>query len=108
VLSAISKKKHDKKQGGDSMQGNRLYVGNLNYSVDKDQLKELFSAFGEVLDIKIIENKGFGFVEMSTQVEAEKAKKELNNTYFFGRNINVDEAKPAKSQQRGKRPQRRY
>ena len=91
------------------MQGNRLFVGNLNYSVVKDQLKELFSPFGEVLDVKIIENKGFGFVEMSTQVEAEKAKKELNNTYFFGRNISVDEARSTKSQHRGgKKPQRRY
>jgi len=90
------------------MQGSKLFVGNLNYSVGKEQLKELFSPFGEVLDVKIIDNKGFGFVEMSTQAEAEKAKKELNNTYFFGRNISVDEARSGKSQHRGKRPQRRY
>lgn len=90
------------------MQGSKLYVGNLSYSVNSEQIKELFSAFGEVREIKIIEGKGFGFVEMATQSEAEKAKKELNNTLFLGRNINVDEARPAKSMQRGRGGSRRY
>ena len=56
------------------MQGSKLYVGNLNYSVTDDMLKELFSEHGEVKEVNIIEGRGFGFVEMSSSAEAEKAK----------------------------------
>ncbi|GAH63207.1 unnamed protein product, partial [marine sediment metagenome] len=56
------------------MQGNKLYVGNLSYSVTDEQLKELFSKYGEVKSANVIGNKGFGFVEMSDPAEAEKAK----------------------------------
>ena len=48
------------------MHGSKLYVGNIDYSVTKEQLRELFSKYGSVTEIKIIEGKGFGFVEMST------------------------------------------
>ena len=65
------------------MEGSKLYVGNLSYSVTSEQLKELFGGFGEVGDIRIIEGKGFGFVEMATQVDAEKAKKELDGSQFM-------------------------
>lgn len=81
----------------------KLYVGNLSYSVTSEQLKELFSAAGEVREVKVIEGKGFGFVEMGTQLEAEKAKKDLNGTQFMGRSITVDEARPQKDRQRGGR-----
>jgi RNA recognition motif-containing protein len=60
------------------MQGSKLYVGNLNYSVVNDDLQELFSNYGLVEEVKVIEGKGFGFVEMSTQAEAEKAKEALS------------------------------
>jgi RNA recognition motif-containing protein len=60
------------------MQGSQLYVGNLNYSVVNDDLQELFSNYGLVEEVKVIEGKGFGFVEMSTQAEAEKAKEALS------------------------------
>jgi RNA recognition motif-containing protein len=76
------------------MEGSKLYVGNLKYSVTNDQLKELFSAYGEVKSVNIIEGKGFGFVEMSSPKEAEKAKDALNNTDFDDRPLKIDEARP--------------
>ena len=79
------------------MQGSKLYVGNLNYSVTKEKLDELFAKYGEVKQVTIIEGKGFGFVEMSNQTEANKAKEALNNTEFEGRTLNIDEARPPKS-----------
>jgi len=82
------------------MQGSKLYVGNLNYSIDNNKLEELFSTYGEVKSVKIIEGKGFGFVEMSNQAEAENAKKELNGTEFEGRTLKVDNARPPKTRQR--------
>ena len=85
---------------------NKLYVGNLSYSVSSEQLKELFSGFGTVVEIKIIEGKGFGFIEMGSQADAEKAKKELHGTQFMGRSITVQEARPPKERQKGKYPRR--
>lgn len=76
------------------MQGSKLYVGNLSYSVTNEQLKKLFSDYGEVRQVNIIEGKGFGFVEMSNQSEAEKAKEALNGSEFEGRTLKVDEARP--------------
>ena len=55
------------------MQGKKLYVGNLDYSVTKDDLSELFAEFGEVVEVIIIDGKGFGFVEMTEPADAEKA-----------------------------------
>jgi RNA recognition motif-containing protein len=84
------------------MQGSKLFVGNLNYSVTSEELAELFSNHGEVREAKVIEGKGFGFVEMGSQTEAENAKQALNGTDFAGRPLNVDEARPPKSRdQRG-------
>ncbi len=85
------------------MQGSKLFVGNLSYSVTTEELTELFSSYGEVKEAKVIEGKGFGFVEMGSQMEAEKAKDELNGKDFSGRTLNVDEARPPRSrdQRRG-------
>lgn len=88
------------------MQGSKLYVGNLSYSVAKDELKELFSNYGVVEEVKIIEGKGFGFVEMSNQAEAEKARAALSGFDFKGRTLRVDEARPRRNRQR--RGYRRY
>jgi len=86
------------------MQGNKLYVGNLNYSVTNPEVEELFSAHGEVRSVNIIEYKGFGFVEMSNQSEAAKAKEALDGTEFKERTLRVNEARPQKSRQgRGSR-----
>ena len=88
------------------MQGNKLYVGNLSYSVTNERLEELFSNHGEVKQVNIIEGKGFGFVEMSNSSEAEKAKEALNGTEFEGRTLRVDEARPPKN--RTRKDYRRY
>ncbi|HVN95316.1 MAG TPA: hypothetical protein VMT62_02715 [Syntrophorhabdaceae bacterium] len=88
------------------MEGSKLYVGNLSYSVTSEQLKELFSGVGQVGDIRIIEGKGFGFIEMATQADAEKAKKELDGAQFMGRTLKVDEARPQKDKPRGRGPRR--
>jgi RNA recognition motif-containing protein len=83
------------------MENKKLYVGNLSYSVTNDQLKELFTDYGEVLDASIINGKGFGFVEMASLDEAEKAKEGLNDTEYEGRTIKVDEARPPKPRRDG-------
>ena len=82
------------------MKGKKLYVGNLDYGVSREELEQLFSAHGEVLHVQLIEGKGFAFLEMSTQAEAERAKKELNGLDHKGRNLFVDEAKPPRSRKR--------
>ena len=86
------------------MQVSKLYVGNLSYSVTSNQLEELFSNHGEVKEVRIIEGKGFGFVEMSNTAEAEKAKEALDGSDFEGRTLKVDEARPPGD--RGDRPPR--
>jgi RNA recognition motif-containing protein len=82
------------------MHGSKLFVGNLSYSVTEEQLRELFSKHGTVIEIRIIGDKGFGFVEMSNQAEAENAKNELDGFNFDGRNLRVDEAR-ARNDKRG-------
>lgn len=86
------------------MQGSKLYVGNLGYSVTSQQLEELFSNHGEVRQVTVIEGKGFAFVEMSNTSEAEKAKEALNDTEFDGRSIRVDEARPPRERQKKRFP----
>lgn len=76
------------------MDVSKLYVGNLNYSVTSEQLKELFSNHGDVKDVRVIDGKGFGFVEMSSVDEAETAKDALNGSEFEGRTLRIDEARP--------------
>lgn len=79
---------------------NKLYVGQLSYSVDSDTLNTHFAAIGEVLSAKVItdrdtgRSKGFGFVEMSTENDAQTAIDKLNGSDLLGRNINVSMAKP--------------
>jgi len=85
-----------------------IYVGNLPYSVTEDDLREAFSEFGEISTVAIItdkfsgQSKGFGFVEMPNNSEADAAIKALNESAMRGRNIKVNQAKP-----RGDRPQHR-
>ena len=89
------------------MQGSKLYIGNLSYSVTNEQLEELFSNYGEVREVNIIEGRGFGFVEMSNPSEAEKAKEALDSSDLEGRTLKVDEARPPRGGQRGEgRPPR--
>ncbi len=81
------------------MQGNKLYVGNLSYSVTNEELRELFSSYGEVKQVNIVEGRGFGFVEMSNPSEAEKAKEALNGSNYKGRTLKVDEARPPRNKE---------
>jgi len=84
------------------MQGSKLYVGNLSYSVTSKQLEELFSNYGEVKGVTIIESRGFGFVELTSPSEAERAKGALDGSEFEGRTLRVNEAHPPKSRQGGR------
>jgi RNA recognition motif-containing protein len=85
-----------------------MYVGNLAYDVTENDLKNAFSEFGEVSSAKIItdkfsgQSKGFGFVEMPDNSEADQAIKALNGKVLNGRSIKVNQAEP-----QGKRPRRR-
>jgi cold-inducible RNA-binding protein len=86
--------------------GAKLYVGNLPYSVTEERLQQHFAQHGSVVSARIItdkfsgRSKGFGFVEMSSDDEAERAVTSLNGTDFEGRNIVVSEARP----QQGRSP----
>ena len=83
------------------MQANKLYVGNLSFSITPDDLREQFSHYGEVVEVKIIEGKGFAFIEMETQVGAETARKELDGKLVKGRNLKINPARPPKSRRGG-------
>ncbi len=84
-----------------------IYVGGLSYSVTDEQLQNTFSAHGTVESAKVItdretgSSRGFGFVEMSTQQEAEKAIEALNGTELDGRTLTVNVAKPREDRSRG-------
>ncbi|MHB8108569.1 MAG: RNA recognition motif domain-containing protein [Syntrophorhabdaceae bacterium] len=89
------------------MNGTKLYVGNLTYSVTAQQLRDLFGQYGEVADVRVIEGKGFGFVDMANKEDADKAREALNESQFEGRAIRVDEARPQTERPRNKGPRRR-
>ena len=80
--------------------GRKLYVGNLPYSVNQQSLQDTFSQCGTVESVNVImdrdtgQSKGFAFVEMSSDSEAQKAIQELNGSSLDGREIKVNEAKP--------------
>ena len=76
----------------------KLYVGNLDYSTSDEELKELFAAYGEVENVKIIKTaegkpRGFAFVEMVAENSAEEAAKNLNQSSFKNRTLVVNEAR---------------
>ena len=77
-----------------------IYVGNLAYEVTEDDLQQLFEEYGSVASVNIIKDrdsgtsKGFGFVEMENQADAEKAISELDGRSVKDRNIKVNQARP--------------
>jgi RNA recognition motif-containing protein len=87
----------------------RIYVGNLPYSVTDDELRQTFAEFGELASAEVIkdkfsgQSKGFGFVDMPNNSEADQAIKALNDEPLKGRKLTVNEARP-----RPERPQRGY
>src|SRR5256885_3138037 len=80
--------------------GKKLYVGNLSYQVDSSELEQLFGPHGQVVSAQIINDrdtgrsKGFGFVEMSNDAEADAAIAALNGQQHGGRALTVNEARP--------------
>ena len=84
----------------------RLYCGNLTFSVDDDQLRELFSQYGDVTSANVISDresgrsKGFGFVEFATEDEAKAAVEALHEFEFEGRRLTVNEARPREERPR--------
>ncbi len=89
------------------MNSNKLYVGGLPYEVTDDRLEEIFSAHGTVESTRVItdrmtgRSRGFGFVEMSSQEEAQQAIDKLNGTDLDGRSLTVNEAKPKEQRSGG-------
>ncbi len=89
---------------------NKLYVGNLNYQTEQENLRSLFTQFGEVVSATILtdrdtgRSRGFGFVEMADEDSASAAIQGLNGTEFEGRSLKVNEARERSD--RG--PDRRY
>ena len=87
--------------------GSKLYVGNLNYDVTGSDLEQLFSAHGTVQSAEVIadrdtgRSKGFGFVQMGSDEEAQAAIAALNGQDHMGRNLTVNEAKPREDRRGG-------
>lgn len=84
-----------------------MFVGGLPYSVNSQRLEEIFAAFGQVVSAQVIsdkftnQSKGFGFVEMNNDDEAQNAIKELNDSEVDGRRINVSVARPREERPSG-------
>ena len=89
-----------------------IYVGNLSFDANEDQLRELFEGYGRVDSAKVISDqftgrsRGFGFVEMSDREEGMRAIDELNSRDFKGRSLKVNEARPKNDNRRDNRSSR--
>jgi RNA recognition motif-containing protein len=87
--------------------GKRLYVGNLSYNVRSSDLEQIFAAFGTVASAQVVEDrdsgrsKGFGFVEMGTDQEAQAAIQGLHEKEHDGRPLTVNEARPREERSGG-------
>jgi RNA recognition motif-containing protein len=90
-----------------------IYISNLSYQITDEDLKDLFAEYGEVTSAKVITDKftgdsrGFGFVEMTNEEEANKAVSELDKSKWDGRNINVSVARPKEEKPRNGGGERR-
>lgn len=87
-----------------------MYIGNLAFTVTEDDLQELFSEYGQIESVNIVtdrftrQSKGFGFIDMPNNSEADKAIKALNGTEFKGRNIKVNQAEARRGKRSSRRP----
>ena len=92
----------------------KVYVGNMNYNTAENQLRDLFAQYGEVASVNIIVDrytgkaKGFGFVEMTNDNEAQAAIEALNGFEFMGRQLRVNEAEDKPRREGGNFRPRRY
>lgn len=91
-----------------------IYVGNLNYKVKDETLREAFEEFGEVTSAKVVmdretgRSRGFGFVEMAEDTAASQAIEDLNGSELMGREIRVSMAKPREENSNNNRRRRQY
>jgi RNA recognition motif-containing protein len=91
----------------------KVYVGNLDFGIDDNKLKELFSSYGEIEEVTVItdkfsgRSKGFGFVTFKEEESAKKAISEMNDKEVEGRKLKVNEAKPI-DPDRPRRPRRDF
>ncbi|CAI9677821.1 RNA-binding protein [Elizabethkingia anophelis] len=91
-----------------------IFISNINYSVKESQLEELFASYGAIQSAKIImdretgRSRGFGFVEMLNNDEANTAIESLNGALFQGKNLNVSEARPKEEKPRRSFNNNRY
>ena len=91
-----------------------IYVGNLPHGVSEEEIKEMFTKYGEVASVKLVKDrfsgmsKGFGFVEMPNNSEADQVIKALNKTDLQGRTIKVNQVQPQKKGKKNARRGRRF
>ncbi len=84
-----------------------IYVGNLNYKVQDEDLRKIFEEYGDVVSAKVVvdnetgRNRGFGFVEMGSDDDANRAIEELNDGELMGRKLVVNQARPKKAHSGG-------
>jgi len=92
------------------LENKKLYVGNLNFKAEKEDIFDLFGEFGEVVGVHIVERdglrKGFAFVEFATAEAAEAAKNSLDGKEFMTRTMRIDFARPRENNNRERRPYR--
>jgi RNA recognition motif-containing protein len=85
---------------GKRKEGMNIYVGNMPFNMNEDQLRDLFAAYGDIDSVKVItdrethRSRGFGFVEMPDDESARKAISELSEKEINGRRLNINEARP--------------
>lgn len=91
-----------------------IYVGNLSYQADEQNLTDLFSVYGKVRNVRVITDRetgrprGFGFVEMESAESGRNAISALNGKDYMGRQLNINEAQPRQARSGGFRSERRY
>ena len=89
-----------------------IYIGQLPYNVNESELKELFSEFGKIDSVKLImdhysgRSKGFAFIDMPNNSEADRAIKALNKSMFKGRDVKVNQVQQTRREKRSKRRSR--
>lgn len=76
------------------MESHKLYIGNLKHSMTDDELRDVFSGFGELKEVKLIRDRGFGFVTYKTLEGAERAREAMAGKEFEGRTLRVEDARP--------------
>src|SRR5213075_3120489 len=105
--SESGRRVHRRPRSGDSIMGSKLYVGNLSYNTNSSDLEQLFAAHGTVQSAEIIadrdtgQSKGFGFVQMGSDAEAQAAIAALNGQEHDGRQLTVNEARPKENRTGG-------